>query len=189
MTSMNKVYYVYHIKRRGMALHEGYIGISKHPDIRLKSHLSKHCHNQHLQNAINKYDDIEMVVLLKCSEDYAKQLEKQLRPNPKMGWNIVPGGGKPPVNRFFGDSNPMRRPEVAAKHSKAMTGRTIHNNEGVAKMAESKVRCQDKLMFIHKDGSHKICRPIDMNREFHSRDFQRLAKGLRKSCKGWSIKQ
>jgi len=49
--------------------------------------------------AIKKYsDEIELVILHgNISEEKALQLEKKYRPKECIGWNIAPGGGKPPV--------------------------------------------------------------------------------------------
>lgn len=96
------MYYIYHIRRdvHSNNLKEGYIGISNNPERRLKEH--KKSGNVHLKRAFEKYTDIQMVVISEGSEDEMKRMEEWLRPEDKMGWNLVKGGGLPPRNSLKG---------------------------------------------------------------------------------------
>jgi len=92
-----KKYYVYHIKRTGQSLTEGYIGISCNYKDRWRQHkkeLKTNTHtNPHLQNAWNKYSDIEFVLLHVCSTaDEMVNYEAKYRPTPAIGWNCKSGG-------------------------------------------------------------------------------------------------
>jgi len=79
-------------------LSEGYIGVSKDAEKRFMQH-KKRAQNRYLKHATNKYgwDNLVKSVLLIAEEDYCLSVEKKLRPQDKIGWNIVAGGGKPPL--------------------------------------------------------------------------------------------
>jgi predicted GIY-YIG superfamily endonuclease len=87
--------YVYWIRR---STHtdiktEGYIGISKNPEKRWRGHRSKG-NNTNLGKALKKYDDIVYEIVEKLDGvDEAKVMERSLRPDIYIGWNIVTGGG------------------------------------------------------------------------------------------------
>ena len=67
---------------------EGYIGITKELERRNYSH----------RKDSNWYDDdLEQVILKEgLTKDQAEGWEKQFRPKPRIGWNVVAGGGMPP---------------------------------------------------------------------------------------------
>lgn len=72
---------------------EGYIGITKR---RVNQRWSQH-QRQHrciaLKNALNKYDDIVMdIVLVADTRAYCEEVERKLRPRKNIGWNINVGG-------------------------------------------------------------------------------------------------
>jgi hypothetical protein len=75
--------------------------------------------NLHLQNAIKKYgwDNLIKEVVAFAEKDYCFNLEKQLRPNENIGWNIAQGGGCPPGFKICGDAHPARRPENIGRYS------------------------------------------------------------------------
>lgn len=91
---------VYHIRERSsLALDEGYVGISADPTLRFSQHkTAARSRNNHLSNAIKKYnDDICVdVIASNLDENVARFLEKMLRPFEDMGWNNCIGGGVPP---------------------------------------------------------------------------------------------
>ncbi len=93
--------FVYWIKRtcHNDVYTEGYIGITDNPDRRYKEHQKFSNKNKKLVHAFRKYDDISYVVLKEDTEENCKLLEFELRPDVQIGWNIVPGGDKPPINR------------------------------------------------------------------------------------------
>lgn len=99
--------YLYHIRRKCHSnnFKEGYIGVSKNPTRRLKEH--KRGSNAHLKYAFAAYDDVEMVLITNGTKAEILRMEVWLRPNKKMGWNCVEGGGLPPTgaggdNNFYG---------------------------------------------------------------------------------------
>ena len=80
---------------------QGYVGISKRFERRIWEHL-KLSQNRYLKNAINKYgwDNLVKEKVLIGKEDYCLEIEAKLRPADKIGWNLVKGGNKPPINRW-----------------------------------------------------------------------------------------
>lgn len=89
------VYWIRHPEHTDMFT-QGYIGITKHG--RQERRLWEHKNvsgNNHLKNALNKYDT-KMEVILISDNDYCIDIEKKLRPEPNIGWNITCGGGLPP---------------------------------------------------------------------------------------------
>lgn len=77
---------------------EGYIGITKNVEKRIKDHFNRPS-NLHLKYAMNKYSDIKHTILYEYINEYdAIEIEKRFRPNKNIGWNIAEGGGIPPSN-------------------------------------------------------------------------------------------
>ena len=88
---------------------EGYLGVSKRFESRMKDHFKdiqegKH-KNTHLVNAVNKYgwDNLIKEILVIGEDKYCYELELKLRSHTEIGWNLAIGGGKPPVTKFRGD--------------------------------------------------------------------------------------
>lgn len=88
---------------------EGYIGVSKNAQKRWLyghkwAHRKNRHDNQHLANAISKYgwDNLIKTVLVVAEEEYCYDLERKLRPTDSIGWNLMTGGGKPPVSKHRG---------------------------------------------------------------------------------------
>lgn len=110
--------YLYHIRRKGMELSEGYIGVTTNSTRRFDQHLrdaknkNRRNRNYHLYNAIRKYEDIEFVVIQEGTEEEILQMEFTLRPEPNMGWNQAVGGSHNGGCTWKG----KKRPE----HSEAM---------------------------------------------------------------------
>jgi hypothetical protein len=80
---------------------QGYIGVSKNAEVRFTQHL-KQTQNRHLKFAVQKHgwDNLVKTQILIADEDYCLNIERKLRPADDIGWNIIAGGGKPPVNRW-----------------------------------------------------------------------------------------
>lgn len=80
---------------------QGYVGISKRFERRIWEHL-KLTQNRYLKNAINKYgwDNLVKEKVLIGKEDYCLEIEAKLRPENEIGWNLVKGGGKPPITKW-----------------------------------------------------------------------------------------
>ena len=77
---------------------QGYIGVSNNSARRFIEH-SKTKSNRHLMFAIQKHgwDKLVKTEILIADVDYCLDIEAKLRPADKIGWNLVAGGGKPPV--------------------------------------------------------------------------------------------
>lgn len=122
--------YLYHIRRKGMGTEEGYIGITVDTTKRFAQHLrdtknrNRHNRNYHLYNALRKYDDIEFVVLEEGDDEYIRQREYELRPEPNLGWNQAVGGSHNGGCTWKGKERP--------EHSEAMKvkGFQLGNKEG-----------------------------------------------------------
>jgi hypothetical protein len=78
---------------------QGYVGVSKKPAERWAYH-KKRQENNHLRNAANMYgwDYLIKETVLIGDKNYCLYIESKLRPEDKIGWNIVKGGGLPPSN-------------------------------------------------------------------------------------------
>jgi len=134
--------YVYWIKRKHFTDYkEGYIGVtSKSLEERFKIHSKYAKKSSVVRKAIEKYDDIEIVQLFEGSKEECLKLEYSLRPEEKIGWNLVKGGGLPPKNEKGGASSKKiaktlkskgicpysektHSPEAKEKRRASMTGR------------------------------------------------------------------
>ncbi len=87
--------YWLHLPEHTNILTEGYIGVTRDPEKRLVQHR-KSTDNRHLRFAFAKYKNIVHTILLKNDETYCYEMEAKLRPSEAIGWNISPGGAKPP---------------------------------------------------------------------------------------------
>lgn len=101
---MAEVYWI-HLPEHTDMFSEGYIGFtSKTAKERFKSHIGTQRYGGNgcavLKNAIAKYGDSLVVdTLCICSNAYGLDLERKLRPEPHIGWNISVGGGAPMLGR------------------------------------------------------------------------------------------
>ena len=106
---MKNFCYVYwaHLKEHTDIFSEGYVGFtSRTPEERLREHIQESGHPNknltHFHRALKKYkDDIVLDTVCISTEKYCLDVEYRLRPKDRVGWNCVPGGGKPPSS--FGD--------------------------------------------------------------------------------------
>ena len=91
------VYWIHHPDHSDM-LTQGYIGVSNNVRARWNRH-KREAQNAHLANAIKKHgwDVLIKKVLLIADEAYCLMIEAKLRAQDNIGWNIIKGGGKPPV--------------------------------------------------------------------------------------------
>jgi len=90
---------------------DDYVGVSKNAQRRwLYGHNYAHRKGRHdnplLANAISKYgwDNLIKTVIVIADEEYCYNLERKLRPTEKIGWNIMIGGGKPPISKARGEN-------------------------------------------------------------------------------------
>ncbi len=112
--------YWYHLDTHSHVLKDGYIGITSNLEQRHYIH-SNGKSNRHLKNAFVKYDDqIQKTILVIGSINYCLYIEKLLRPLDRIGWNIVAGGGKPPINT--GHSNETKQ-KIGMSNKGKNTGR------------------------------------------------------------------
>jgi len=86
------------IEEFGTDTSQGYIGVTTNPRRRWKDHIS-HCKherhtNPHVMHAAKKYglDNIIFEVIFGSTIDQCYEYEKELRPKPKIGWNLMAGG-------------------------------------------------------------------------------------------------
>ena len=89
------VYWIHLPNQTNVAI-EGYVGIAMNFEQRMSAHKScaKTGKEQTLYKAIRKYgwDNLVKEIILICDEDYCLEIEKKLRPTPRIGWNIAIGG-------------------------------------------------------------------------------------------------
>ena len=109
---------------------QGYIGVSGNVKQRFASHKGmENGTNAHLRHAIEKHgwDNMVKSVLLMAGKDYCLDIERKLRPADKIGWNLVAGGGYPPINSGV-------RPNLRGRTAwnKGKTG--IYSDETLAKI-------------------------------------------------------
>lgn len=90
------LYWIRHPDHTDIFRH-GYVGVSNNLKKRWSAHSSQ-TQNNHLRNAINKYGWNALVkeTVIIGDKDYCLEMELKLRPEDKIGWNIVKGGGLPP---------------------------------------------------------------------------------------------
>lgn len=107
----------------------GYIGVSKDLKKRLSAHENNPS-NYRLKNAINEYgwNNLIKKVILIADKDYCIEMEKKLRPSGGIGWNLMAGGGNPPL----------------VKTNKHMIGKTPWN-KGVKMSEKSKKKLSNSL--------------------------------------------
>lgn len=130
-----KLGYVYWVRAKSHTniFEEGYVGVTNNFDARMKKHSSLKSGSHHLASAINKYGWSNLIksVIVIGNEEYCYEVEKALRGGKEIGWNIVEGGGKPPLHTketkqrsdkwrtsLFGEKpNPMHNADSIAKLS------------------------------------------------------------------------
>lgn len=120
------MHYVYWLKNQTCFAPErdGYVGITNNPMRRLSQHKKS-----------SKFPvDIEMVILFEGSEEECLAKEFSLRSAENIGWNVVPGGGKPPVCRKMSE-------ETKRKISETRRRKAIRlSPESVEKMRQTKLK-------------------------------------------------
>ena len=99
---MAQVYWI-HLPEHTDITTQGYVGVSTNAIKRIQNHfqlLEQNQHNNiHLSRAYIKYDKLIKDILLEAEESYCYEIENRLRPNYNIGWNIAPGGDKPPPSK------------------------------------------------------------------------------------------
>ena len=126
MPSTTYLYWI-HYPSHTDPLTQGYIGVSKKPNTRFKYHAHpKTNNNSRLFNSINKGATLT-VISEHSNGDDAYAIEETMRPTPRIGWNLIAGGGengRPPVhwgNSFAtGNHAPRHSTEFKQSQSKLM---------------------------------------------------------------------
>jgi hypothetical protein len=154
---------------------DGYVGVSKDAKKRWSyGHNSAYKRGRHdnskFSNAITKYgwDNLIKTVLVVADEDYCYDLERKLRPTDSIGWNLVMGGGKPPVAKFRGEDyvSPLKG---VSRSTPWMIGRKPANT-GVPASEETRA----KLSAAAKGRKNT---PEHLAKRMESRRLTRIAKG------------
>lgn len=140
---------------------QGYVGVTRHTALRRfsghKSEAVRHVNNSIIGNAIRKYGG-ELIVetLVICDIEYAIGLEIKLRPEDKIGWNTVMGGGLPPIT--YGDrmSKEKREAVTSAKRGVPLSEEARQRMRDAWKTREpSKLTREDRQMAIKKSSETK----------------------------------
>jgi len=154
---------------------EGYIGVSKNAEKRwLYGHNLAYRKGRHdnpkFANAISKYgwENLIKTVLVISDEKYCYDLERKLRPTDSIGWNLVMGGGKPPIAKFRGEDyvSPLKGKK---RETPWMIGR-IPSNKGVAASEELKQK-------LSEAGKGKKNTSEHLAKRMESRRLTRIARG------------
>lgn len=93
---MKTYLYWIHLPEHTDIFSQGYVGITSNISSRFSRHKNKHT-NPHLSNTIDKYNWENLIkdIVIISHEEYCLELEKKIRPEKEIGWNIAIGGGKP----------------------------------------------------------------------------------------------
>lgn len=96
---MTCVYWI-HTPEHTNIFEQGYVGVTGRFQRRIREH-SKLNTNPHLAYAIKKYgwDNLVKEQVIIADEDYCLEMETKLRPKLSIGWNVVMGGGMPPLSK------------------------------------------------------------------------------------------
>jgi hypothetical protein len=184
--------YVYHIKRSGFNLNEGYIGVSYNPKYRFYQHKKS---KTHVGNAINLYkEDVELSIILCASRKYCLEIEAKLRPVDNIGWNEVAGGGNPPVH--YGADNWNTTQESRTFKSKTFKGKPVplHVKENLLNMNyNNSYRAGTGAIYIvtTPDGTEVEVKEIKRwckERNLECSNLTKVARGLRKQHKGYTCR-
>ena len=171
------LYWIHH-KDHTDIFTQGYVGIT----CRLRERLYRHkkfTQNAHLKNAINQYgwDNLIKEIVLVADESYCLMIETQLRALKNIGWNIIEGGGKPPLatgNKYRLGAAPwnkgLGKPKVKKKPKQKIAW-----NKGLTTPDE--VKAKQSLAKIGKPGN----RLGKTNSEEHRLKISLSKKGTRLS--------
>jgi hypothetical protein len=123
-----------------------------------------------MANAISKYgwDNLIKTILVVADEKYCYDLERKLRPTDGIGWNLVIGGGKPPVTKPRGSSyvSPLKG---VSRSTPWMLGRTPAN-KGAPASKESRQKMSEAGKGRKNTSEH-------LKKRMESRRLTRIARG------------
>jgi group I intron endonuclease len=94
----HSIYWIHHPDHTNMFT-QGYVGITKRFERRMWEHLTLG-QNRYLTFAIKKYgwDNLIKEKVIIASKEYCLDIESKIRATAKIGWNLVAGGGMPPLS-------------------------------------------------------------------------------------------
>jgi hypothetical protein len=134
MSGLSCVYWI-HLESHSNISKEGYIGVtSKEPEERLK-------HG----------DKVIVTTLLKGLDDYCYLIEQRLRPSERIGWNTVPGGGKPPVKNTPHTAEAKKKISEASRRTSQSPAKLAHYASRVGKK-----RSEETLAKITKKAQGRL---------------------------------
>ena len=144
------VYWI-HLPEHSDPFSEGYVGVTvRSVERRYKDHVSYAIKGTYpISHAIKKYGDKLVVdTLVDASEDYCYELEQKLRPNEKIGWNLVKGGSKPPSRQGYKHSDEVKKKiseaSIKNKHTENKL-KAYAKRKGVKRSEESKRRMREAI--------------------------------------------
>ena len=159
---------VYHIKRPGMPLTEGYIGVTNNITHRLWRHKNS---DYVVGRALRKHKDAYLQVLVYSTAEECFSLEAKLRPQQQIGWNIAEGGGGYACNK----------------------GNTLsqEHKDKIGKANAVTARCTKVFHWKHKDGGEEIMTMYELRNKYNltQSNISAVKLGKRKSVQGWSLKE
>jgi predicted GIY-YIG superfamily endonuclease len=148
------VYWIRHPDHTDMFT-QGYIGITKDIKRRFRSHKVRP-DNNHLKNAIKKYDWDNLIkkVILIADRSYCLEVETKLRPANQIGWNVASGGSMPPHDNVWNKGRKIPKEELADMKAKGFGFDRGHKtwNTGIKYTEEMKAK-------IYDIGSHTRGKP------------------------------
>ena len=130
-------------------------------DTTIENDIGQDNYNPILNRAYKKYD-LKFEIISSGSLKDMLYLEKELRPNKYMGWNIAKGGGMPPSNKGI----PMKE-EQKIKLSKANTGK-VQSEEQKKKMVDTRRKNNSYKLQNSKDVLMLDPNTLDVLKEFKS---------------------
>lgn len=154
---------------------DGYIGVSKNANKRWEyghkwANIKGRHENPFFSNAISKYgwDNLIKTIIVMADEFYCYDLERKLRPTNNIGWNLVSGGGKPPVAKSRGPNyiSPLKG---VSRSTPWMIGRT----PATAGMPVSE-ETRAKISALKKDKKQTL---QQIKKRVESRRITMIAKG------------
>lgn len=93
---MTSLYHICKLEDEG-DLTKGYIGISDNVESRLDYHFMGFGSSA-IRCALAKFKELSFSVVYEGDRESCLLLEEMLRPEDRMGWNLVKGGGDPPLH-------------------------------------------------------------------------------------------
>lgn len=131
---------------------QGYVGIASNFEKRMFAHKSTSNKSKYpLYQAIRKYgwDNLIKEIIIVGDSEYCKYIEKKLRPNKRIGWNLSEGGNLPPNSKGLKQSELHLKNRCIAlkgrisgfegkKHTKEAIEKTMSFVRGVPKTEQCK---------------------------------------------------